>query len=411
MIAPEARRTGVASALVHTLSCDVDLSAASGARWLDAVRRYCPPQVDPWIWVAPDTDDAPAMVGWGEQARFTAHGHGAAEKAFTAYSSWAAEHPDAAPVAFGSFPFSRDADGFLVVPAVLLVRRHLGESTVVFGADSPQLHRRDGDLPVIDTLLLDLDADQWRHAVTTATTRLSQDSELEKVVLSRSVSVRASAPMDRGLVAARLSGKFSGCWTYCHDGLVGATPELLVDCRDGLFRCRVLAGTRKPSWSHELLHDPKEHREHELAVASVTGRLAEAGLSEPAVRGPFLLELPNVTHLATDITARVTTTNAAHIVDVIHPTAAVCGTPRELAYQLIEQTETIDRGRFAGPVGWMSPDGSGQWALALRCGQFSPDNQSVRVHAGAGIMPSSDPDKEWIETRAKMEAFTSVLEG
>ncbi|MDU1418668.1 MAG: chorismate-binding protein [Cutibacterium avidum] len=358
---------------MHTLSCDVDLSAASGARWLDTARRYCPPEVEPWIWVAPDTDDAPAMVGWGEQARFTAGGHGAAAKVFNAYSSWAAQHSDAAPVAFGSFPFSRDEDGFLVVPAVLLLRRHLGERTLVFCAD---------------------DAEHWSQAVNATTTRLSQDPELEKVVLSRSVTVQASAPMDRGLVASRLSGKFSGCWTYCHDGLVGATPELLVDCRDGLFRCRVLAGTRKPFWSHELLQDPKEHREHELAVASVTGRLTEAGLSDPAIRGPFLLELPNVTHLATDITARVGTSNAAQIVDVIHPTAAVCGTPRELAYQFIEQTEVIDRGRFAGPVGWMSPDGSGQWALALRCGQFSEDNRSVRVHAGAGIMPSSDPDKD-----------------
>ena len=396
---------------MHTLSCDVDLSAASGARWLDTTRRYCPPEVEPWIWVAPDTDAAPAMVGWGEQARFTAGGHGAAAKAFNAYSSWAAQHSDAAPVAFGSFPFSRDEDGFLVVPAVLLLRRHLGERTLVFCPDPTPIHRGDSDLPVIETQLPDLDAENWSQAVNAATTRLSQDPELEKVVLSRSVTVQASAPMDRGLVASRLSGKFSGCWTYCHDGLVGATPELLVDCRDGLFRCRVLAGTRKPSWSHELLQDPKEHREHELAVASVTGRLTEAGLSDPAIRGPFLLELPNVTHLATDITARVGTSNAAQIVDVIHPTAAVCGTPRELAYQFIEQTEVIDRGRFAGPVGWMSPDGSGQWALALRCGQFSEDNRSVRVHAGAGIMPSSDPDKEWIETGAKMEAFTSALEG
>ncbi|MDO4411726.1 isochorismate synthase MenF [Cutibacterium sp.] len=396
---------------MHTLSCDLDLSAASGARWLNAARRYCPPEAEPWIWVAPDTDDAPAMVGWGEQARFTAHGHGAVQNAYQAYSSWVAEHPGSAPVAFGSFPFSRDEEGFLVVPAVLLVRHHLGEPTLVFGAQSALVRGDDSDLPVIDTQLPDLDADHWRQAVASATTRLSEDSDLEKVVLSRSVTIQASAPMNRGLVAARLSEKFSGCWTYCHDGLVGATPELLVDCRDGLFRCRVLAGTRKPSWSHELLQDPKEHREHELAVTSVTRRLAEAGLSDPAVRGPFLLELPNVTHLATDITARVGTTNAAQIVDVIHPTAAVCGTPRELAYQFIEQTEVVDRGRFAGPVGWMSPDGSGQWALALRCGQFSNDNRSVRVHAGAGIMPSSDPDKEWIETGAKMEAFKSVLEG
>ncbi|GAE74349.1 menaquinone-specific isochorismate synthase [Cutibacterium acnes JCM 18916] len=96
-------------------------------------------------------------------------------------------------------------------------------------------------------------------------------------------------------------------------------------------------------------------------MASVTGRLAQAGLTDPVIRGPFRLELPNVVHLATDVTARVNGSNAARIVDAMHPTAAVCGTPREASYKLIAQIEHLDRGRFAGPVGWMSSDGSGQW--------------------------------------------------
>lgn len=89
----------------------------------------------------------------------------------------------------------------------------------------------------------------------------------------------------------------------------------------------MLAGTRKPAWAHELLDNPKERHEHELAVASVTGRLAQAGLTDPVIRGPLRLELPNVVHLATDVTARVNGSNAARIVDAMHPTAAVCGTP------------------------------------------------------------------------------------
>lgn len=391
------------------LTTSVDLTAAPGARWLEEVRRHVPASQQPWVWVAPDTDDAPAMVGWGEAARFAASGHGGAARAFDAYRAWARDHAEAVPVAFGSFPFSREAEGFLVVPRVLVVRRHLGDPTLVVGPHRPCEPRCDEAAPTVDAQHPDTTAEQWRDAVETATTRLREDDDLEKVVLARSVTMQTSAPLDRARVAARLAARFPGCWTYCHDGLVGATPELLVDCRDGLFRCRVLAGTRTPAWADELLHDPKEHREHELAVASVTGRLAEAGLSDPAVRGPFLLDLPNVTHLATDITARVEGTDAARIVDVIHPTAAVCGTPREAAYRFITEVEHGERGRFAGPVGWMGPDGSGQWALALRCGQFSDDDRSVRVHAGAGIMPTSDPDKEWIETGAKMEAFRSGL--
>lgn len=83
--------------------------------------------------------------------------------------------------------------------------------------------------------------------------------------------------------------------------------------------------------------------------------------------------------------------------------------PREASYKLIAQIEHLDRGRFAGPVGWMSSDGSGQWALALRCGQFSEDSRQVRMFAGAGILPTSDPAKEWIEVGAKMEAFGDAL--
>ncbi|WP_130865155.1 isochorismate synthase [Acidipropionibacterium timonense] len=390
------------------LPCSDAVSTLPGAAWLREVLAWVPDGVDPWIWLAPDSDDAPAMVGWGQQCRFTASGHGAIESAWHRLASWAGREP---VIAFGSFPFSRAQEGFLVVPRVLIIRRHLGGPTTVLGDYSPV--RRDIAEAVEPHLTRcpAVDEATWTASVSAATRRLGADERLEKVVLAGAVDVHSNAVIDRGQVAAQLAARFPGCWTYSHDGLVGATPELLVDCRDGLFRCRVLAGTRKPAWADELLHDPKERHEHELAVTSVTGRLVEAGLVDPVVRGPFRLELPNVVHLATDVTARVSGSNAARIVDAMHPTAAVCGTPREEAYDLIGQVEQLDRGRFAGPVGWMGSDGSGQWALALRCGQFSADSREVRMYAGAGIMPSSDPAKEWIEIGAKMEAFASGLPG
>lgn len=390
-----------------TLSCSDAISTLPGAEWLAEVLHWVPDGIDPWIWLAPDSDDAPAMVGWGVRQRFVASGHRAVECAWHRMASWSNDHI----VAFGSFPFSKTQEGFLVVPQVLVTRQHLGSPTVVTG-DVSSLERRDLNLqpPRIRSSSPATSHGQWTASVKAATRRLREDPYLEKVVLARAVDVDTDSPVSRSDMASRLASRFPGCWTYSHDGLVGATPELLVDCRDGLFRARVLAGTRKPEWADELLSNAKERREHELAVASVTGKLAEAGLSDPTVRGPFRLQLPNVVHLATDVTARVNGSNAARIVDAMHPTAAVCGTPREDAYRLISEIEGLDRGRFAGPVGWMSSDGSGQWALALRCGQFSDDSQQVRLYAGAGIMPTSDPAKEWIEVGAKMEAFWTTLE-
>ena len=389
------------------------LAEAPGADWLSAVAPLLPESVErPWVWVSPQADAAPAVLGWGEAARFSASGHQGVQRAWQEVSRWARQ-AGADPVALGSFPFSRRRPGDLVVPAVTVLRRAPGQPTEVIAAPGTAMPVPSPTAPPAPLTLTEIPRPgaepAWRQAVQAAIRSLTLDSRIQKVVLARAVELAASRPVRQSAVAAALAARFPGCWTYAHDGLVGATPELLVALRNGRFRCRVLAGTRKPAWSEELLSDPKEQREHELAVASVTSSLDSDGIT-PEVEGPFLLELPNVTHLATDITAEVgDRLDAARMVDDLHPTAAVCGTPREDAYRIIERVETADRGRFSGPVGWMSADGSGQWGIGLRCGQFSPGSRRVRVFAGAGIMPSSDPAKEWLETGAKMEAFRSAL--
>lgn len=389
------------------------LADLSGARWLAEVSALLPADAErPRVWIAPDADDAPCILGWGTAARFSGTSAGGVHTAWEQFRSWAAG-ADAEPVALGSFPFARDRAGDLVVPAVTMIRRARGRRTEVLSAPGepmprrvPRPHREPASLAELPQPGAER---AWRTAVESAVAALDDDCRVQKVVLARTVELLAPHPIDQMAVATALAARFSGCWTYAHDGLIGATPELLVDLRGGRFRSRVLAGTRKPAWSEELLSDPKEQREHQLAVASVTQVLEADGVS-PTVEGPFLLRLPNVTHLATDITARVgSRTDAARVVDALHPTAAVCGTPREDAYQIIERVEGLDRGQFSGPVGWMTADGSGQWGIGLRCGQFAPGSRRVTVYAGAGIMPSSDPAKEWLETGAKMEAFLSAL--
>lgn len=405
----------VQSLISRVLPGSAALADLDGARWLAQVSAVLPADVErPWVWVAPGADDAPCILGWGVTARFTGSSAGGVHTAWADFRQWASgARTD--PVALGSFPFSREQTGDLVVPAVTLIRRAKGRPTEVLTAPDAPVPRpvaRREPRPAVLTVVPRPGAEEaWDIAVESAVAALDAERRVQKVVLARAVQLSASHPMNQILVAADLASRFTGCWTYAHDGLVGATPELLVDLRAGRFRSRVLAGTRKPAWSDELLSDPKEQREHELAVASVTQVLEGDGVS-PRVDGPFLLRLPNVTHLATDITAQAgPATDAARVVDALHPTAAVCGTPREDAYRIIERVEGLDRGRFSGPVGWMTADGSGQWGIGLRCGQFTPGSRRVTVFAGAGIMPSSDPAKEWLETNAKMEAFLSALTG
>lgn len=396
------------------------LTELPGAQWLARMLRLVPQDVErPFVWLAPH--GGPAMVGWGQLARFEASGPSPVTGAWQRFHDWSTGL-DTQPLAFGSFPFAPTAPGFLVVPGVTLLRSGQGHPTELICAPDATLPPVPDDLCEPAALpepaaarLRELAApgarESWSRAVG-ASTRLLGDpaSALEKVVLSRAVDVGADRPLDQRRIASWLAHRHPDCWTYADEGLVGATPELLVEVSEGLFRCRILAGTRTPGWEDELLSDPKERHEHELSVSSVTGRLHQAGLHDARLEGPFLLRLPNVTHLATDITARLgPDASSAHITDVLFPTAAICGTPRDAAYEQIQRVEGLDRGRFSGPVGWIAPDGSGQWGLALRCAQLATGSRSARLFAGAGILPSSQPDKEWHETQAKMAPMQEAL--
>ena len=180
----------------------------------------------------------------------------------------------------------------------------------------------------------------------------------------------------------------------------------------GLTTSRVLAGTIRRSGDDDhdlslaavLARSSKDLEEHEYAVRSVARALAPfcSGMNVPDV--PYVLQLPNVLHLATDITAVADTGVASlALAAALHPTAAVCGTPTDSARSLIAELEHLDRERYAGPVGWIDANGDGEWAIALRCGQLSEtDPHQIRLFAGCGIVAGSDPAAELAESNAKL---------
>ncbi|QPK81574.1 isochorismate synthase [Schaalia sp. ZJ405] len=250
--------------------------------------------------------------------------------------------------------------------------------------------------------------DEWRRSVTHIIDKLNEGAA-SKVVMARDLSIRATTPLSVREIVSALGRHFPTTWRFSVAGLVGATPEMLASASNGRFRSRILAGTAPAGRGEDLMNSDKNRREHRLAVRSVTDALDDAGIPREEAAGPFILDLPNVAHLASDIEGSLDGRTVLDVVHHIHPTAAVCGTPRARALALLDECERTERGRYSGPVGWMDHSGEGEIALALRCGQLSDDALTLRVFAGCGIMPDSDPRSELAETRAKMAPLLTVL--
>lgn len=277
---------------------------------------------------------------------------------------------------------------------------------------------------------------QWTGAVELATQALKQNRAI-KVVLARDSYLNSSLTL--GAALEHLATRFATTWTFSVDGMIGASPEMLLQLREREVFSRVLAGTARRRANMDqgeleqladwLRGSPKNSREHQLAAASAVKALVPI-TEQLRVSEPFALTLPNVIHLATDIYGQVAgDTGALALVEALHPTAAVCGTPTAAAAQLITELEGMDRERYAGPVGWVDWRGEGQWCIALRSGQvlastpqlagtqggpagYPMGNQpvgSVRIFAGAGIMPDSVAADELAETNAKMAPMRAAL--
>jgi menaquinone-specific isochorismate synthase len=186
---------------------------------------------------------------------------------------------------------------------------------------------------------------------------------------------------------------------------------MLVRRERGLVTSRVLAGTIRRTGDDErdlalaatLARSSKDLEEHEYAVRSVADSLEPHCSSMNVPESPFVLHLPNVMHLATDVAGVVhdaTTVSSLQLAASLHPSAAVGGTPTSEAVALISEIEGMDRGRYAGPVGWMDTTGDGEWGIALRSGELA--GSSVRLFAGCGIVADSDPEAELAESQAKL---------
>ena len=240
--------------------------------------------------------------------------------------------------------------------------------------------------------------------------------------MARDIVATTSTPIDPLSLVHELDFGYPSTWVYSVGDLVGATPELLVRLSKTLVTSRVLAGTIRRSGDEErdlalaasLAKSSKDLEEHEYAVRSVADALAPYASSTNVPESPYVLHLPNVMHLATDVTGVINESPANvdifTLISALHPSAAVCGTPTEKAEDLIKEYESMNRGRYTGPVGWVDARGDGEIGIALRCGQLSEDHKSIRLFAGCGIVAGSDPIQELAESQAKLLPIRSALQ-
>jgi menaquinone-specific isochorismate synthase len=326
------------------------------------------------------------------------------------------------PILFASFSFDENEPSVLIIPQVVVVEKGDKSWITWIGDEQPNLSeavriRGGQEFMWSKGSLGDI---AWCERVDQAVERIKR-GDLEKVVLARDELATTAAPINSRSLLQALEEEYPSTWLYYIDGLVGATPELLVRLNKTLVTSRVLAGTIRRTGDEEkdlalagsLARSSKDLEEHEYAVRSVAESLAPFASSTNVPETPFVLHLPNVMHLATDVTGvindSVTQIDIFTLTAALHPSAAVCGTPTDRARTLIQEIESLNRGRYAGPVGWIDARGDGEFGIALRCGQISEDQKSIRLFAGCGVVAGSDPAKELAESQAKLAPVKSAL--
>lgn len=402
---------GPTSRIVTTPVSDID----------DLAFRSPSPDVFSWL------KDGHGLIAWGEYASVQLNG---TESLHTG-DAWFAEQtaslelddqvrrPGTGALAFVSGAFDPDrATTSFVIPRHILGRDEFGSWITTIG-DAPSSEARPA-LTVPPRVAVEgpgsitygdgnLDAADWMEAVAEAVRRIKA-GRLDKVVLARDIMAIAERPIDARFLIQQLTSAYHSCWTYSVHGLVGATPELLLRLGAGHVYSRVLAGTEWGAGAYERVQSPKNREEHAYAARSAAASLEKVTIRLDVPGEPKVLTLPNVVHLATEIRGDVADgIGACQVAAAMHPTAAVGGTPTDLAVATITELEGLNRGRYAGPVGWLDSAGNGEFGIALRGGQLR-DEHTMQLIAGCGIVADSDPATELAESMSKLVVMREALE-
>jgi salicylate biosynthesis isochorismate synthase len=415
---------------------------------------------EPWFCLEQPDRDRSALAAIGCAHRLEARG---ADRFRAVAREWSAVvagaladdldgPPGSGLVALGGFAFADDGggsarwEGFapasMVVPELSLARRGDRVALTVNVAVAPddtvedlrfRVDARLGELrapalPLLDPapagayrVLSPMPPAHYEEAVARAVQRI-RTGELEKIVLARDVEVHAPVDHDVGAVLGLLREAFPSCYVFAvgrgEGTFIAASPELLVR-REGQRASTVgLAGSIRRSadpaiddhLGEQLLRSDKDREENEIVVRRIAQALRPFSVWVTAAPEPAVVRVANIQHLGTPIRAQLTSPlSAIELAGVLHPTPAVGGEPWEVASPLIPALEGLDRGWYAGPVGWTDTTGDGEFCVALRCALLH--GHVAHLYAGGGIVRDSDPSAELAETEVKLGALLPVLAG
>lgn len=332
-------------------------------------------------------------------------------------------------VAIGALPFDRHEPCSLIVPEVAVRRDADGRQWLTTvgphgaPAPSPDVVARAmacstaaAVVPDGFSLTSPRPHPEWQATVAQAVDDIAHGL-LDKVVVAREVLVDANRPIVVADVLERLRALYPACFVFSVDGFIGASPELLVERRGASVRSHPLAGTSPRSGDPhadellvaQLMASAKDQREHRFVIDEIERVLRPRCVELDVPATPSIMQLRNVLHLGTEIRGSLAepAPSALELAAALHPTPAVAGTPTAAALAWLDRHEGLERGRYAGPVGWVDGNGDGMFAIGIRSAEI--DGGRARLFAGVGVVEGSDPQRELVETQLKFQALLAAV--
>lgn len=331
--------------------------------------------------------------------------------------------PGSGPLLLGAVPFDGTQPHDFILPRVAITRSRSGKSWVTT-IDDASISELEGS--TVGTTIRDpsyhvhpgVPIEHYLAAVTSARDAVAR-GELDKVVIARDVFVESSEPIDIAALTNRLRQSFGSSYRYLIDGLVGASPELLIERMDATVSSHPLAGTTPrtgdpatdEALARALLASKKNQVEHRIVIDTVHDALLPYCSYLDWEAEPSVVPVANVQHLGTLMSGKLSEP-FLHVLDgvtMLAPTPALGGAPRDAALALIARDEGMDRGRYGGAVGWFDRHGNGTFAVTIRCAEITENGLRARLFAGGGIVAESDPLAELAETQAKLQAMLAAI--
>jgi menaquinone-specific isochorismate synthase len=341
--------------------------------------------------------------------------------------------PGSGPLLFGIVPFHPEEEATFILPRVLIAKSSDGVHSITVIGETEE-HCNDAafdaalhdamnwppSIPTVNSYAITqgVDISTYLDAVTKARTAV-RNGDLTKAVIARDIIVQSSHAFDVHGILLRLRNTYGSSYRYFIDGLLGASPELLLEVEGRRVRSHPLAGTvprtgdptRDAQLAESLVASTKNQVEHRVVIDMVHDTLLPHCSYLDWEPEPSIVSVANVQHLGTAVEGQLTepTPPVMTLVRSLCPTPALGGHPSKEAIDFIVNNEGMTRGNYGGAVGWIDARGNGTWAVTIRCAELSRDMRTARLCAGGGIVAESDPLAELAETQAKFQAMLSAI--